>query len=409
MIQLFLNRHEPPICFVAHNGMRFDFPVLKSELQNIGRDFCGDLFAADTLLMFREISDSGFRSRVPLFRTPSRAPQLNKSTDSKPAVKRKLDYGNVENDEKQDDEILPEKITVLNGIRPLDIYSLSASESRTEVTGSAPNVTDWPEDHSDGESDADLVQALLEFEAKASLAKSPDFTVLKDPTLSGNNAQIGNGEPTQLNKVPSSEARVYQEPSCSYSKIDAEDNTTSNCEVTQSKESATPGRKPRLSYALGAVYERVFGCELKKAHCAEDDCIAMLRIAEVRRTSNLIVIPRFVFIHVRFTISYRRILKSSVGTWTTIALRGRTSNLALTCVLRQRRCLVDSSLDLEPRANHCLEDLISNTCTTHCSGIHNAVHSAKSCSSFLDHFLNAFYSLLFLQFMCYIVVILAVL
>lgn len=32
LIKLFLHRLTPPICFVAHNGDAFDYPILLSEL-----------------------------------------------------------------------------------------------------------------------------------------------------------------------------------------------------------------------------------------------------------------------------------------------------------------------------------------------------------------------------------------
>ncbi|EFN83972.1 Three prime repair exonuclease 2 [Harpegnathos saltator] len=37
LIVAFLNRLRPPICFVAHNGDKFDFPVLLSELKCINK------------------------------------------------------------------------------------------------------------------------------------------------------------------------------------------------------------------------------------------------------------------------------------------------------------------------------------------------------------------------------------
>lgn len=35
MMELFLERLETPICLVAHNGNRFDYPILQSELCKI--------------------------------------------------------------------------------------------------------------------------------------------------------------------------------------------------------------------------------------------------------------------------------------------------------------------------------------------------------------------------------------
>lgn len=33
----FMKRMPHPVCVIAHNGLRFDFPVLQAELQRIGK------------------------------------------------------------------------------------------------------------------------------------------------------------------------------------------------------------------------------------------------------------------------------------------------------------------------------------------------------------------------------------
>ena len=44
-----------PICLLAHNGYRFDFPVLKAELNRTGENLCEDILCADTLEAFRSL------------------------------------------------------------------------------------------------------------------------------------------------------------------------------------------------------------------------------------------------------------------------------------------------------------------------------------------------------------------
>lgn len=77
LIQLFLTRLDPPVCLLAHNGIRFDFPLLRAQLQSFsGPDFrlldCRNsaILCADTLHLFTELNsqlvptiaanDSGF-------------------------------------------------------------------------------------------------------------------------------------------------------------------------------------------------------------------------------------------------------------------------------------------------------------------------------------------------------------
>ncbi|VDN18075.1 unnamed protein product [Dibothriocephalus latus] len=59
-IQLFLRRLEPPICLIAHNGFKFDFPILNSKIWDVKGecyrlvDSRGEEVAcADTLHFFR--------------------------------------------------------------------------------------------------------------------------------------------------------------------------------------------------------------------------------------------------------------------------------------------------------------------------------------------------------------------
>ena len=37
LIYSFLNRLKKPICLIAHNGYKFDFPILRSEIEKLGK------------------------------------------------------------------------------------------------------------------------------------------------------------------------------------------------------------------------------------------------------------------------------------------------------------------------------------------------------------------------------------
>nr|XP_054769539.1 three prime repair exonuclease 2-like [Lytechinus pictus] len=54
MLNIFLSRQDAPVCLVAHNGMRFDFPILRSELSGLTTgDPPAELYCLDTLKGFR--------------------------------------------------------------------------------------------------------------------------------------------------------------------------------------------------------------------------------------------------------------------------------------------------------------------------------------------------------------------
>lgn len=45
------------MCFVAHNGDRFDYPILKAELYKIGCELYDDILCIDSLQMFRHLEE----------------------------------------------------------------------------------------------------------------------------------------------------------------------------------------------------------------------------------------------------------------------------------------------------------------------------------------------------------------
>ncbi|XP_065340070.1 uncharacterized protein LOC135939536 [Cloeon dipterum] len=54
-LESFLQRLPPPVCLVAHNGHRFDFPLLAKEFLYAKRAFPNNILCADTLPCFREL------------------------------------------------------------------------------------------------------------------------------------------------------------------------------------------------------------------------------------------------------------------------------------------------------------------------------------------------------------------
>ncbi|CAK9828853.1 Three prime repair exonuclease 2 [Anthophora retusa] len=50
----FVKRQIAPICFVAYNGNKFDYPIFLSELKNINKNFCEDILSIDMLHLIKE-------------------------------------------------------------------------------------------------------------------------------------------------------------------------------------------------------------------------------------------------------------------------------------------------------------------------------------------------------------------
>lgn len=55
LINAFLNHLNKPVCLLAHNGNRFDFPLLVTELKRINQSLNSLLLCADTLEAFRSL------------------------------------------------------------------------------------------------------------------------------------------------------------------------------------------------------------------------------------------------------------------------------------------------------------------------------------------------------------------
>ncbi|XP_030062043.1 three-prime repair exonuclease 1 [Microcaecilia unicolor] len=55
MLEAFLKRQPAPMCFVAHNGYNYDFPLLKAELNGIGFSVLNDVYCADSLAAMKAL------------------------------------------------------------------------------------------------------------------------------------------------------------------------------------------------------------------------------------------------------------------------------------------------------------------------------------------------------------------
>ena len=58
IIDDFLRRLPAPVCLVSHNGDRFDFPLLKAELEKCGGKLENNILCADSYIGIRSILKS---------------------------------------------------------------------------------------------------------------------------------------------------------------------------------------------------------------------------------------------------------------------------------------------------------------------------------------------------------------
>ena len=65
IINRFIMRLSGPVCLIAHNGLKFDFPILMAELKKIKKELPEDLLCADSLPVFRELHNSKLQDDCP--------------------------------------------------------------------------------------------------------------------------------------------------------------------------------------------------------------------------------------------------------------------------------------------------------------------------------------------------------
>ena len=69
----FLARLHPPVCLVAHNGFKFDFPLLQAELHKVNGSLADDLLCCDSWLGANYIYNNQSRQEALTNRLPQPA------------------------------------------------------------------------------------------------------------------------------------------------------------------------------------------------------------------------------------------------------------------------------------------------------------------------------------------------
>ncbi|XP_071088755.1 three-prime repair exonuclease 1-like [Haliotis cracherodii] len=64
LISSFLSRLAKPVCLVAHNGDRFDYPLLVTELRQADADLQADLLCVDSLTAFKKLESQASFSKM---------------------------------------------------------------------------------------------------------------------------------------------------------------------------------------------------------------------------------------------------------------------------------------------------------------------------------------------------------
>ncbi|XP_032672692.1 exonuclease DPD1, chloroplastic/mitochondrial [Odontomachus brunneus] len=219
LIMYFLRRLTPPICFVAHNGDAFDYPILLSELKCINEVIDNRILCIDTCKMFKD-----FFKGVP-------SDTMSYSSTVNALHAKEID--NLLDDEYNeslsavlDSVMMMSKKTVGQNIATTSLQKFSCEDKNTKVPDSKYNVNE------------NAVDSSLQNYKSQNNQKTPTSQIMKQ--------QDTVNRPFKQNNY-----RRKLEFGC---------------------ETKSP-----VNFKLASIYEHMFGSNFEDAHSAEADCSAMLR------------------------------------------------------------------------------------------------------------------------------------
>lgn len=251
LMEYFFRRLKQPMCLLAHNGNRYDFPLLQAELKHINYTFDGNILCADTLEAFRSIASKTDTIYVD------------------PPIATNENIQEKTNSEKSDD-------STLNGKR-----SISEDEADILLSNDIELFTSLEEPiiH-------DLSQSSLKAADFQTNSEFDDFTTPKSKNIEFAQAQ----KPRKKIKLD-----PIWTPKNQY-KTTTDKKYHTNVK-RQLFENNAPERisnmKPNYinskptQFSLEKLYYHYFGKNPPQSHCAEADCIALSKVCQKISTDFL--------------------------------------------------------------------------------------------------------------------------
>lgn len=297
LILLFLRRLEPPVCLVAHNGSRFDFPLLAAELQSTG---CSPLllvsnqpiWCIDTWEMFRDLAGDPVMYPNRYLREQSSSPPptvLSPDHQKNPAS----GWTNTADDAGDQKS----KLVDDGGISSF-FHQTPPSRPDCDITDNVANCKKQKFGLVADDSDGNSSQHHTVSHARRQLFadSSSDDCTSRDGINSGSDvgdtSDLSLAEHVNDLKTESCDS----DPANSHG-VDAEStelgsSKNANSMLGAGDSSSTfqfagftrPGRKiimtaaKRPSYKLVDLHQRIVGCEPTESHRAEDDCLTLARV-----------------------------------------------------------------------------------------------------------------------------------
>jgi len=300
LVMLFLRRLEPPVCLVAHNGSRFDFPLLAAELQSTG---CSPLLLVnnqpvlciDTWEMFRDLAGDPVTYPNRYLREASSSPPPTiLSPDQKNSVNNWIDIADSDRGGKSEQVNNAGSSTIFHFFSAVE--QTPPMKADCDVTENAAKKPKMVSDASDSNGDSDPHHAASHARRQLFPDSGSDDCTSRDGITSGSDVgdvsdmsladHVGNLKTESGDSDAGNSHQVHGESHESTSSQNT--NRTSGADDSSSTFQfagfTRPGRKiimtaaKRPSYKLVDLHQRIIGFEPAESHRAEDDCLTLARV-----------------------------------------------------------------------------------------------------------------------------------
>lgn len=315
LLSIFLNRLQPPVCLISHNGFRFDFPLLKAELLSIERDLPGGLLCLDSWEMFRYLDGSPVLDRSRFIVSPeepsSRSEKLSvdRNLPSEASKRMKTNQGvdNSSSTELLDASYVQLPLADNTALVGCESERNSCREFVSMMENSSAEREMIDSDLTLSQSQSDIDQAKLKgytqdksnsMLVSSAAVSSQDYVTgdigsifkasMADVTKNMDDNLKGAVSTNSESAMESSALEITSADTCLISQENQQKATENGTFPVQNKVAVLQNEpmnhrarnyaKKRVSYRLGEIHLRVLGCYPSGSHTAEDDCLALARI-----------------------------------------------------------------------------------------------------------------------------------
>lgn len=250
LLNHFLLQLPQPVCLVAHNGDKFDFPIIQRQLKTLNMNLPDGLLCMDSLLFFRFYEGCDCALKKTLAQCPNRFTNL--------------DY--LEREKLDEPKPLADEITINKEFKePED------EVNRPSTTEQEPCV------HVTTSNAVQLENEIVEPCTSSELTS--DFVDINEALTGADMKEKQKcNESTPSNRKTAVKKELFSKRILSYgsnsvtppSKRQLFTPTNGNFIISPSK---------RMKFTLSAVHERLFGIEPNKSHYAENDVLALMKCA----------------------------------------------------------------------------------------------------------------------------------